>query len=91
MVLEPFVHQLHDAYIGHAVRCPDCYAPSGRYCAAGRALKLDYLANYLLSLDLSTRRSVLAHMERHDLDECDALKVRMIDVHASEKAETVKN
>lgn len=89
MVLEPAVTELHELYIGHVLGCRACYAPTRRYCAAGGALRLDYTAYYLLTLDLNTRRSVIAHEERQDAIWCDELKQKLIELHALKKLENV--
>lgn len=38
----PEWHQSRDLYIGHLMRCDDCYAPTVRYCAIGEALRQRY-------------------------------------------------
>lgn len=89
MVLEPAVTELHELYIEHVMGCPACYAPTRRYCGAGEALRLDYVAFYLLTLDLSTRRSVIAHEERRDAEWCGHLKQKLIALHALKTLENI--
>lgn len=75
----------HEKFLSHTLRCPYCYAPCVRYCAQGMELRADYDAHYLLSLDLSERRRILARDENERGLYCASVKARMIAIHAQEK------
>lgn len=90
MELDQVTHAAHEAYINHAMRCQSCNPPTKRYCFEGKELQADYLANYLMSLDLHTRRKHLARVEAESPNECEALKARLIVIHEQGKQDDLQ-
>ncbi len=78
-------HQAHERFINHIMPCRKCHSPVKRYCSEGKALLVNYLANYLMGHDLYTRRTHLARMEATDPGIIDDLKARMIAIHEQTK------
>lgn len=85
MQLDPDTHKAHQAYINHLVGCRSCYAPTKRYCSPGKALCVSYEAHFLLTQDLTTRRTVLFRLESSDPSHCEALKAALIAIHEQGK------
>jgi len=77
-VLDVATSTAHESYINHVMVCCLCHAPTKRYCCEGFELHDEYLAQYLMSQDLYTRRTFLADLETTDLARCTALKARML-------------
>ena len=77
--------QAHDVYLNHVLACPSCYAPTRRYCGVGQELKIEYDAQYLMSIDDTRHRKAIM---RRDFEEDPAmgelLKVRVIELYAAE-------
>jgi hypothetical protein len=56
--------EAHEAYINHLVRCSSCSAQTVRYCDQGIALRVEYLADYLFSLDAREDRRAIMRIEK---------------------------
>jgi len=53
--------QAYSDYTNHVMGCRDCYAPNGRYCAAGEPLHLEADARYMMTVpDRYSRARLLA-------------------------------
>ena len=85
MPLDQATDAAHGAYINHAMVCEACHAPTKRYCLIGIDLHDEYEANYLMSQDLHTRRTVLAKLEATDIARCEALKGRLFAIQERNK------
>lgn len=86
MQLDEATHQAHGGYLNHVLRCGACYPPTKRYCSDGFALHDRYLAQYLLTQDLHTRRTHLTRLETISPLRCEALKAVMLDIHEQGKS-----
>lgn len=75
----------HESYINHVMQCRSCHPPTKRYCLDGNSLNDEYLAHYLMSLDLYTRRGFLASLESTDIARCEAIKAHLISIHEQSK------
>lgn len=58
--------QAHGVYLNHALRCPNCYAPTKRYCGVGQDLRVEYDAQYLMTINDTYQRKA---MMRRDFEE----------------------
>ncbi|QIB09005.1 hypothetical protein GZ982_30110 (plasmid) [Pseudomonas fluorescens] len=85
MQLNEATYRAHDQYLNHVLRCTSCYPPTKRYCYDGSGLHDRYLAHFLMSEDLHTRRTYLARLEPVDPTRCEALKTLLLEIHESEK------
>lgn len=85
MPLDLATDAAHEAYINHTMACEACHAPTKRYCLIGIGLHDEYEANYLMSQDLHTRRTVLAKLEATDIARCESLKGKLLAIHERNK------
>jgi hypothetical protein len=80
--------QAHDVYLNHVMACPSCYAPTRRYCGVGQDLKIEYDAQYLMTIDDTYRRKAIM---RRDFDDDpvmgELLKARVIELYTEENRE----
>lgn len=74
--------QAHDVYLNHVLGCPRCYAPTRRYCGVGQDLKIEYDAQYLMTIDDTYRRKAIMRRDFEDDPVMgERLKVRVIELY----------
>ncbi|MBD8671592.1 hypothetical protein [Pseudomonas lurida] len=84
----------HEEYLNHLMRCRGCYAPTQRFCCVGLALRIEYDALYLLSIEDSRQRRALLVRETHvNPWLAEALKTRVVELYnlAQGEAQEVGN
>lgn len=83
------VEAAHAPYLAHimsAARC--CHAPSARYCEIGKALRVDYLAAFIMSQPDRLERRRIMQAERRDAPHLfPALKQRVHEILGLNAAE----
>lgn len=86
------VEYAHEEYLNHLLRCRSCYAPTQRFCTVGLALRIEYDAEYLMSIsDGRERRAMLVRETHINPWLAEALKIRVLELHAlaQEQAQNV--
>ena len=71
----------HEKYISHLLFCSECYAPKKRHCLAGQLLRIEYDAQFLMTVtDLRRRRDLLCLEVVQCPENADGLKDRVIEL-----------
>lgn len=71
----------HEEYLNHLMRCRGCHAPVQRFCCVGLALRIEYDALYLLSIEDNRQRRALLVRETHvNPWLAEALKTRVVEL-----------
>jgi hypothetical protein len=62
--------------------CADCYAPKKRHCLTGLSLRIEYDAQFLMTIsDLRWRRTLLLREGDQNPANADGLKARVIELY----------
>lgn len=78
----------HDGYLNHLMACRRCYAPNKRHCSVGQALRIEYDAQFLMTIDDTYRRKAIMRYEfERDPVVGEQLKARVIDLWNEENQE----
>lgn len=87
--LPPVVVEVHEKYISHVMSCVGCHAPNRRHCGVGLDLRVEYDAQYLMTIrELFLRRRSLAHeMDAHPAS-ARKLRDRVVELYTIEQQET---
>lgn len=77
--------QAHGVYLNHVLACPSCYAPTKRYCGVGQDLKIEYDAQYLMTISDTYRRKAIMRRDFEDDPVMgELLKTRVIELYTEE-------
>lgn len=72
----------HEKYVSHIMLCADCYAPKKRHCPTGLILRIEYDAQFLMTItDLRWRRILLLRESDQNPANADGLKARVIELY----------
>ncbi len=82
----PVVVAAHEQYVSHIMLCADCYAPKKSHCPTGLALRIEYDAQFLMTIsDLRWRRVLLQREACQNPANADGLKDRVIELYNEEE------
>ncbi|MDG9809465.1 MULTISPECIES: hypothetical protein [Pseudomonas] len=71
----------HDRYLNHLMACLGCYAPNKRHCSVGQELRIEYDAQFLMTITDTYRRKAIMRREfEQDPVMGGMLKNRVIDL-----------
>ncbi|MCK2122077.1 hypothetical protein [Pseudomonas sp. PNPG3] len=78
----------HDDYLNHLMVCRSCYAPNKRHCSVGQGLRIEYDAQFLMTIaDTYRRKAIMRREFEQDPVMGELLKNRVIDLWHEENQE----
>lgn len=78
----------HETYIIYVMSCVGCYAPTKRHCSVGRSLRIEYDAQFLMTIsDTRQRRLMLLREAEQNPANADGLKARVIELFNDQQEE----
>lgn len=78
----------HDEYLNHLMSCRSCYAPTKRFCGVGQKLRIEYEAQFLMTIaDTYRRKAIMRREFEQDPVMGELLKIRVIELWSEENQE----